>query len=65
MVHLEHVSSAHSILGHPRERPNAASHVTRERQKNIWYDKEHTGVELEKASKENKIFEIENLMGRI
>lgn len=56
MVHLEHISSAHSILGHPRERPNAASHVTRERQKNIWYDKEHT---LEKASKENKISEID------
>lgn len=60
MVHLEHISSAHSILGHPRERPNAESHAARERQKNIWYDKEHRGVDLEIASEENKIFEIEN-----
>lgn len=65
MVHLEHISSAHSILGHPRERPNAASHVKRERDKNVWYDKEYRGVELEKDSKENKIFEIEKLKGRI
>jgi len=65
VVHLEHISSAHSILGHPREMPNAASHVKRERDKNVWYDKEYRGVELEKDSKENKIFEIENLKGRI
>jgi len=65
VVHLEHIYSAHSILCHPRERPNAGSHVTSERQKNIWYDKEHKGVELEKVSEENKRFEIENWKERI